>query len=67
MTTQSKLPRLLLTLELSEYLDVPSRTLEASRARAGGLPFVQFGRQVWYPDDASTEWMSERKPVPTAR
>lgn len=63
MTTQSKLPRLLSTVELSEYLGVPARTLEAWRARAGGPPFVQFGRQVWYPDDALIEWMNERKTV----
>jgi excisionase family DNA binding protein len=67
MTTQSKLPRLLSTVELSEYLDVPVRTLEAWRTRAGGPPFVQFGRQVWYPDDALVDWMNELKATPTKR
>lgn len=67
MTAQSKLPRLLSTVELSDYLDVPARTLEAWRARAGGPPFVQFGRQVWYPDDALIDWMNERKVTPTER
>ena len=67
MTTQSKLPRLLSTVELSEYLDVPVRTLEAWRARAGGPPYVQFGRQVWYPDDALIDWMNELKVTPTKR
>ncbi|AXA95855.1 helix-turn-helix domain-containing protein [Microbacterium sp. PM5] len=67
MTAQSKLPRLLSTVELSDYLDVAARTLEAWRARAGGPPFVQFGRQVWYPDDALIDWMNERKVTPTER
>jgi len=67
MTTQSKLPRLLSTVELSEYLDVPVRTLEAWRARTGGPPFVQFGRQVWYPDDALVDWMNDLKATPTKR
>lgn len=67
MTAQSKLPRLLSTVELSDYLDVPARTLEAWRARAGGPPFVQFGRQVWYPDDALIDWMIERKVTSTER
>lgn len=61
MTTQSALPHLLSTTALSEYLDVPVRTLEAWRNRAGGPPFVQFGRQVWYPENALAEWLKERR------
>lgn len=61
MTTQSKVPGLLSTVEFSDYLAVPARTLEAWRARAGGPPFIQFGAQVWYSDDALIDWMNERK------
>ena len=60
MTIQSTLSQLLSTTALSEYLDVPVRTLEAWRNRAGGPPYVQFGRQVWYPENALAEWLEER-------
>lgn len=66
MTTQSTLPRLLNTTELSDYLGVPARSIEAWRNRAGGPPFVRFGRQVWYPENALVPWLDEytKNPAP---
>lgn len=61
MSTPTTLPRLLSTAELAEYLGMPVRTLEGWRSRAGGPPFVYFGRQVWYREDSLVEWLQTLK------
>lgn len=58
--TITKLPTLLTTDDVAEYLGVPKRTLEQWRVKKYGPPSVRLGKHARYPEDKLLEWINSQ-------
>jgi hypothetical protein len=57
----------------AKQMGVTLRTLQNKRRKAKRTgkplvpPWVEFGRNVYYPDDATAEWLKQQRHIPGAR
>ena len=59
-TATTRLPELMSTAELAEYLGVPVSTLAQWRYRGGGPPGIRVGRHVRYSTGDVAAWLDGR-------
>ena len=58
--TLSKLPILLTTDEVAEYLGVPKLTLEQWRVKKSGPPHARFGEHARFLEEGLLRWINEQ-------